>query len=557
MSSLSRWWRGLWGGHGVSVDHPQAPTRPPEEPDRGGGAASETGSGEDVGRDRAAGPAISTGLWASGPGQTEGAPSATTQCEAQGTRDPDSTEGRGFDPYEGDVLRSDRLWYARPTGDDEAVLIIGFDLGTSTSKIIVHAPYMAGGIRFLAEREKCGASVGPAWLWPSSFFVGDDGICALTGDGSAETRQGIKLDLMEAAVLGGDSAEDWRGSGAAVTAYLALVLRTVRSQLLMSHADAFRGYGTVRWSVNFGVPSGLREESRDQDSRRERLFERAVTGGWQLSLLDEPIRLEDAENAFVRPDVAGVEIGVFPEVIAGVLGYDRSDSRRDGLHLAVDVGAATVDVCLFELPVAANGTWPLLEARVEQLGVVELHRRRVAEVADVDAGAVEKLERSYDPLNGMAGDPGILGSAPGFDAIDAVDRQVRREIGDLVGGFVQDGKTRRDPNAAVYGSGGAIPTLVMGGGSRAEFYLRALREAGDRFAEKLGERHRGLDIVGAPVPDDVNLQSDGMGYRLAVAVGLSEEKLNLPAYWRPGEVEDVVRPPPKRRVRPSVDKDQV
>lgn len=468
------------------------------------------------------------------------------------------------------MLRPDRLWYARPGDADEAVLIIGFDLGTSTSKIIVHA--LSIDARFLAERETDVAHGGPAWLWPSSLSVGDDGVCSLGGASSDSALRAVKLDLMEVARSEEVAASVCNEAGAAVTAYLAMALRAVRSQILVKQRGVFERFATGKWSLNLGVPSGLNEGDRAEDLRIRRLFLQAVAAGWRLSLRAEPTRLKDAEAAFLRcggvgaedvVDIGGTEIRAFPEVIAGVVGYDRSDSRRDGLHLAVDVGAATVDVCLFNLPSEASepseakATWPLLEARVGPLGVAELHQRRVAAVARVDAGGVQKLERSYDPLNGMAEDPGILGSEPGFKEMVVVDRRVRREIGDLLGGFVQDGRTRRDPNATAYASDGVIPTLVMGGGSRTEFYRRALKEAGDRFAALLGQHHRGLDILDTPVPEEVHRDSDGMGYRLAVAVGLSELGLNLPPYRRPGEVEDVVRPALERRVYPFVGPDQV
>lgn len=555
MSILSKWWKRLWAGRGGLAGHPASgPSAAAAEAGRVEGV---TGSVESPDRQREPVRAIPAGPRTTGSGETAGAPLATTDR-------PDFEECPGTDPQERDVLRPDCLWYARPGDADEAVLIIGFDLGTSTSKVIVHAPSIDA--RFLAERETDVAHGGPAWLWPSSLSVDDDGVCALGGASSGSALRRVKLDLMDVA-RGGEVATSGRDeAGAAVTAYLAMALRAVRTQILVKQRGVFERYATGKWSLNLGVPSGLNEDDRAEDLRIRRLFLRAAAAGWHLSLGAGPTRLKDAEAAFLccgevgADDFVGIgetEVNAFPEVIAGVVGYDRSDSRRDGLHLAVDVGAATVDVCLFNLPTDVEATWPLLEARVERLGVSVLHARRVVAVSGIDQTSAKKLERSYDPLNGMAHDPGIPGSAAGFDAIDAVHRQMRREISQLVGGFVQDGRTRRDPNATAYASDGSIPTLVMGGGSRTEFYRRALGEAGDRFAEKLGERHRGLEIIDAPVPDDVDRQSDGMGYRLAVAVGLSELGLNLPPYRRPGEVDDVVRPAPERRVHPVVGQEQV
>lgn len=564
MSSLSMRWKRLWAGRGLNGDDPhKALVRPVAERDLGEGSASETGFVVDGGGGLVAAPAISATSETTDPGDSDGARLATAERAVPVGLGPGLGEGRGSARHGGDVLRADRLWYARPSGDDEeAVLIIGFDLGTSTSKIIVHAPSLEA--RFLAEQETDSAHEGPAWLWPSALTVDDGGNCALGGASSGGMLRGIKLDLMDVAACGEDATADCSAAGAAVTAYLALVLRAVRSQILVKQADVFRRHATVRWSLNLGVPSGLNEDDRTEDLRIRRLFLQAVTAGWHLSLRAEPIRLKDAETAFLRcggvgadevVDVAGTEIAVFPEVIAGVVRYDRSDARRDGLHLAVDVGAATVDVCLFDLPTKSDAPWPLLEARVKRLGVAELHGRRVATLTGIDPEGVRKLERSYDPLSGMAVDPGIPSSSPGFSQIVTMERQMRMEISGLVGGLVQEGKTKRAPNALGFLPEGGIPTLVMGGGSRAEFYRRALRESGERFAEKLGERHRGLEILDAPVPDDLQGNAGRMAYRLGVAVGLSELNLNLPEILRPGDMDDVVTPRAERRLGPSVEKE--
>ena len=66
-----------------------------------------------------------------------------------------------------------------------------------------------------------------------------------------------------------------------------------------------------------------------------------------------------------------------------------------------------------------------------------------------------------------------------------------------------------------------------------------------------------MPLIEAEVPRELNRRVDGMGYRLAVAVGLSEPSLNLPEYRDPEDIPDVPRPIAERRDRHFVDKDQV
>lgn len=571
------WWRRLWAGRAVHWGDPHD--------DAVGRADGREGCGESE---------VASGQVKAGPRDQAIEATAERSEPLPGTgeeRVRDMSESRGASPQTAeaaqvepdgrdtlttmsrdDLLRSDRLWYTQPTrSDGECVLIMGFDFGTSTSKIVVHAPFVAEGIRFLAEREKREASVGPAWLWPSAFFVGDEGICALTGDGSAERRRGIKIALMNAADRGGPPAEDSSGPGAAVTAYLALVLRTVRGQILRTHAEDLQTFAAVQWSLNLGAPSGLEEQSPEEESRREYLFKQAATAAWHLSLREEPIRLKDAESAFrravgtvndQRADEVGVEIKVFPEVIAGALGYARGDLRRDGLHLAVDVGAGTVDVCLFILPTedapraGENEWWPLLKARVKELGTVELHERRVEAVRRVDPEAAKAMERSYDPLNGTAVDPDLR-----LVQIEArvekmkAEKRMRKDFKYLIGCFIQEAVTQLDPNSFVFRPGGQIRTLVMGGGSRVELYRAALEEFDQTVRGLLHERHRGMEILDAPVPEALRERTGGLSFRVAVAVGLSSWGLDLPRHGTPTNVPNV--PKPERRVGPFVDKDQV
>ena len=71
------------------------------------------------------------------------------------------------------------------------------------------------------------------------------------------------------------------------------------------------------------------------------------------------------------------QVDVVPEIAAEVVGYARSKHRREGLHVMVDVGASTIDICGFVLH-AADGEdgdqYHLLTALVKRLGLHELHR---------------------------------------------------------------------------------------------------------------------------------------------------------------------------------------
>ena len=477
------------------------------------------------------------------------------------------TDGRdGSSTREGaPALTADCLGYAEHGGEGECPLVIGFDFGTSTSKVVVHAPFVADGRHYLGRREDAPKEEAD-WLWPSALAVDGGGACALAVPGDCHLRTDLKVRLMD--VAAGDEGRDrGRGAGAAVTAYLALMLRRVRARILEAHADDLRSFERLDWSLNLGIPSGNRP-NRNWKGLKE-LFLAAARAAWRLSVSGRDVHLGDAGVAFgqareadVMHEIEGAsEIQVFPEVVAGALGYARSDARRPGLHLAVDVGASTMDACLFILlpeEEDAVDEWPLLEAEVERLGTAMLHERRIAAVRCVDEEEAERIRLSYDPLSAMAVVPdGCRGGLAALDAWNRANREMTRAVRGFIGGFVGQAASRRDTGSRSLQSGGEIPVVLMGGGSRAQFYRRAVRDTGEHVRSLLPSGHGGMPLLDAAVSRELDRSVAGMGYRLAVAAGLSEPSLNLPEYRDPEDVPDTRRKEPERRVRYFPDKDQV
>lgn len=462
------------------------------------------------------------------------------------------------------ALRADCLGYVETAGDGECPLVVGFDFGTSTTKVVVHAPFVADGRHYLSRR-KGAPEEEPDWLWPSALAVGPGGACALVPDGGGEVRTDLKILLMEVAERVGDPDPD-EEAGVAVTAYLALMLRRVRGRILEAHADDLRSFAKLSWSLNMGIPSGNRPNAHWK--RLKGLFLAAARAAWRLSVGAGDLRLGEAEVAFGRAmetdgaqeNDGETEIQVFPEVVAGAMGYARSDARRPGLHLAVDVGASTVDACLFILPREdeADAVWPLLEAEVDRLGTAELHGKRAAAVMAIDQKEAERIRLSYDPLDAMAVVPeGFAGGGAALEAWIGAERDMTRAVHGFMGGFVQKAASSRDTGSHDLRSGGEIPVLLMGGGSRAGFYRKAVRDFGEHVQRLLTSRHGGMPLVDAEVPTDLNRRVNGMGYRLVVAIGLSEPSLNLPEYRDPEDIPDVPKQIAERRDRDFVDKDQV
>ena len=69
--------------------------------------------------------------------------------------------------------------------------------------------------------------------------------------------------------------------------------------------------------------------------------------------------------------ISPVIFEIIPEIAAGAVGYALSDLRREGLHVMVDIGASTVDVCSFLLhEKEGNDRYSLLISRCSETGVL-------------------------------------------------------------------------------------------------------------------------------------------------------------------------------------------
>ena len=109
----------------------------------------------------------------------------------------------------------------------------------------------------------------------------------------------------------------------------------------------------------------------------------------------------------------------------------------------------------------------------------------------------------------------------------------------MIGGLIQTTITERDPNAPAFRTGGQLPILRMGGGSRADFYKRFVRGVGFWLGEALPTGHRGVQELDTPVRAVLDQATEGHGHRLAVAFGLSHPPLDLPRVKRPSDISRI------------------
>lgn len=444
--------------------------------------------------------------------------------------------------------RRTQLFFGKPDSIREVVL--GFDFGTSSAKVVIgdRGLKQAYAVPF---RDALGID---AFLLPARLFE-DDGHYSLHG--GSRVLNDLKLSLMA-------NPKDTTLQ-AHVVGYLALAIREARGWLYTSHAESYAKTQIV-WTLALGQPADQAiNGSQTQLFKRMGMAAWAVSGGPSNVTFSVCLKaLQGANPASADPEL---EVTVTPEIAAQIYGFVNSnqfDAKGRNIFLIADVGAGTVDSCLFRV-VRVKGAWSfeVYTAAVEPTGVMNLHRHRIAwwqrQLAPIPNGAElsRQLEGNKLATEHQANIPDSYQSYLKGVTVEFTGKMVDpdKEFFDIP--LLRQVRGRTLYNAFKAGvleqnDLGDIPFFLCGGGSRLGFY-RDLRNAMRQFegCTWLAAQSRELAI-----PSD--LRADGLigsDYdRLSVAYGLS--MLNLDNVAAAEQIPKLAPEPSDQWRMHYVDKDQ-
>lgn len=440
------------------------------------------------------------------------------------------------------VAHNAMLQFANTPKIQKTDIIVGLDFGTSCTRVVMQSPHKLGGRTMAVPFEGSSHPAFP-YLVPSCVFRGPCGTLFLTPVDGWKRLHHLKVALLDHLGPAGDpSIEGLRDLLSAYTAgYLALVLREARRWFFASQFESY-GQDEIVWSLNLGIPS-----AGYGDELIRRCFETIAKAAWVLSTEGGPIRLETAADAIDlvgHDDNIGVAVAVVPEVAAQVVGYARSPYRKEGLHVLIDVGASTLDICSFLLRQDQEGDiYTFLTADVTRLGLLELHRRRMEAV-----GYEAPFDRIPDDLVGALPTwRNVWCEGERARQLQTCDGAFREECLRRLIRTVADLRRRRDPRSPRWREG--LPVFLAGGGVLSDVFYQFIDDAqrtAMRYWDIGGLRGRPL-----PVPQvtggDGRLVPYEVFNRISVAHGLSHDAINIGRIEPPGEVPDVqlvLRPRP-------------
>lgn len=435
-----------------------------------------------------------------------------------------------------------RTQFNAGAGGEICDVVIGLDFGTSCTKVVIRTPYHYGGRAFAVPFDAGHATC--KYLLPSALWLDGDRV-ALPRTKNASLLRDIKLHLMKP-----DAVPEINGRGtskrheakAVAVSFLALTLRTAREWFL-NHQQTLYGKYRLRWTLNIGLPSG-----DFADTTLCNVYDEIARAAWCLSVTKAPPTLSQAQEMLSHPENCDHvpeeawpdDISSIPEVAAEVAGYARSRMRQEGLHMLVDVGASTLDVCGFILHETDEGDgYALLTSDVKVLGATILYQHRVSGVRRAVDDHMARLWDEYDPVSAMSDDP--LAYAPCHDAIgssiEEFDKKYQTACRQMIWKTIVDLKTKRDPNSDRWRT--AMPLFMSGGGSAMRFYQQSLDLISDHL-RSFYQGCSGIRRLSLAKPDNLDAVVDDHTYhRLAVAWGLSFPETDIGEVSRPDDIRDI------------------
>jgi len=417
---------------------------------------------------------------------------------------------------------------------------VGLDFGTSCTKVVFrdHVREFAWAIPFKAF--SCVA--GNNYLLLTKLYAKNDEYC-LQGNEKELVSQNLKMNLMDSSEQNDD--QHWNDLNAA-TAYIALVLNAARDWFLNETRGIYKGK-ELSWSLNIGIPSsGIEIENPMQSA-----FTNAAKSAWFLFLNGREINKPSVQAALSSPHdlIQGDQIAVIPEVVAQLMGYAESSVRDDGLHILIDVGAATMDVVAFKLFLQdGDNTFSILDTEVARLGAYEFY---CSALSQKGGHSREKLLREEN-LADISHTRTFIQTLGGLS-----DREFKMECKRLMAKVIETARKHKDPRSKRWNT--SLPVFLCGGGGN----LKVYREARDIYDEWLVNVARipGIWPVRLPMPHQDRFKAPGLDetgfHRLSVAYGLSFPWPDIGEIIPPSENEDIELPKSKPLMSRGIGKELV
>ena len=404
-------------------------------------------------------------------------------------------------------------------------LKIGIDFGTSCTKIVIADKQQdkAFAVPFM-EQMGVGRYLLPGIVFKTNDYHLDD---------CGKPLRDLKLNLLSEQVHVEDMVH--------ATAFLGLAIRHARGWLFTEQAALYR-HATIAWTLCIGMPS-----EDPNDPRLKPRFERLGIAAWLAAESEGPLTddllkqcLSHAEwfqKGNPQAPEIDLEIRAVPELAAQVHGHVASESfdpRGRNTFMIVDIGAGTIDSCLFHVhrdKKTRRWNFLMYTKAVEENGSVNLHRHRldwwsraVRRYHPDRADLLQDLDKAHHRTDCLSPIPPHLDDYVSmaqlhFDSLDIhpdsvfLKKRVKPQIFFKTYAEARNQQHLREEDLT------DMPTFLCGGGMRMPFYQQLRAELDKASPNARWLRARRMDLSKPRKMLAPGLPSEDYD-RLSVAYGL-------------------------------------
>ena len=427
-----------------------------------------------------------------------------------------------FKPPDIWVLRGEELDYSGNKNGRILTVRLGIDFGTAYTKVAYN---IADKVYFVKWHGVRNTTEAASFFLPCEMSATEDKTFVL----GRHSEQSEVLNNLKRPFLRDKPGE--ADSFAPIIIFVAWVFRYVRAWIYKEHENIISGRKIV-YQVNFGKPSsGFSWQNDDK-------YKKIVKSAWRLSQLKyKDFTMQTAGNLLgqnIDENIGLDQLSLIPEFAAQVAGYAQSNQREDGLHMAFDIGAGTIDVSLFNLyghPEEGEKI-PIFSSEVQPLGTHFLMERRIC-----SSGMQIKWNNQH---TSMSTDTFADCFNCDFNKIRACDDKFTEDVKLVLKSNLHFTRWRRYPLSPAWNNG--LRTFIFGGGVHCKLYTNAIQDAFNEMHIKLlNMKHTYFDQNDKEMLKNSN--------RLSVAYGLTFDRDVIGKIEEQDKNPDIV--PEPERLPPS------
>ena len=387
-------------------------------------------------------------------------------------------------------------------------IVIGFDFGTSCSKIVVDFPFIGNIDTYAFPVPKEFRANNHEHCWKSILFYDkeNDFFDIIPTNDSMVQLSDIKISLMNSSsnkIILKNKNIIWGAEKISVI-YLGSLLKLIKGWVIADIVSKY--YKNLKnieysWELNIGLPAAKIDADRISG-----LYGNILNSAWTISEIDQHVKMTNYDSIITDNFKKFNFLHIRPEVAAQSIGFIRSAMLDFGAYTVVDIGASTLDVCVFNyMNNDDKEKQALFTANVDLLGAESTKWIKIVN---------SQFNKKF------------------------IDNDLQIAIQSSIAKSLLDTKQTRAGTLREWQN--TMPIIICGGGKRSSIHQNALKDLKDIWNSVNGGMKGNLKFLKPTLPLNLKIECDINEYhRLSVAWGLSIEQEIFAEIELPKDIKDL------------------